>query len=123
MWFVYIIYSERLNYYYKGSTQDVWRRLTDHNTGRNKSTANKGPWKLVFVRSFATKQEAELEERRLKRTNTNYLLLLITQDFNELKNLSLECNYPVPPRLSRGGSSPVRSARNPGNSGIFLLHV
>ena len=85
--YVYIIYSERLNYYYKGYTEDIIRRITDHNTGRNVSTANKGPWKVVFVRSYLTKNEALREERRLKRTNSSYIRWLIEQDFNELKKI------------------------------------
>jgi putative endonuclease len=83
--YVYVIYSERLNRHYKGVTTDVLRRLTDHNSGRNASTANKGPWKLRFVRSFPGLTEALQEEKRLKRTNTRYLHWLFQQDFNEVE--------------------------------------
>jgi putative endonuclease len=85
-YYVYIIYSPRLHYFYKGSTDDPLRRLKEHNDGRNKSTANKGPWELVFVRHFDSKQVAQREERRIKRTNPAYLQWLIDQPFNELGN-------------------------------------
>jgi predicted GIY-YIG superfamily endonuclease len=49
------------------------------------STANKGPWKMVFVRTFTTREDAQKEEKRLKRTNSNYLRWLIDQVFNEVK--------------------------------------
>ena len=82
--FLYVIFSERLGYYYKGVTDDITRRLNDHNTGRNQSTAGKGPWKLVFLRTYSSSSLALREEKRLKRTNTHYLLWYISQPFNEL---------------------------------------
>ena len=42
------------------------------------------PWKLVYVRMFATKTEALKEELRLKKTNRKYLSWLISTDSNEV---------------------------------------
>ena len=83
-YYVYIIYSQTHEYYYKGSTEDPVRRNRQHNEGMNASTKGKGPWQMVFVRSFGTKKEAMKEERRLKRTNTAYLQWLIEQPINEI---------------------------------------
>jgi putative endonuclease len=34
MFYVYILYSEKLDKYYVGSTNDLLRRLNDHNRGK-----------------------------------------------------------------------------------------
>ena len=83
-YYVYILYSLTHHYYYKGSTDNPLRRLQQHNEGHNASTKGKGPWVMVFIRSFASKSQALQEEKRLKRTNTTYLHWLIAQPVNEI---------------------------------------
>jgi putative endonuclease len=86
MYYVYIIESLSSGVYYKGSTGDFERRLTEHNEGINVSTRNKGPWKLIFVRKFESKKEALIEEKRLKKCNKIYLHWLICQPINMLND-------------------------------------
>ena len=74
MYYTYIIESETTKSWYYGHSENVKRRLDDHNQNRNKSTSNKGPWKLIFVRSFETKLEANRFELLLKKLrNKNYV--------------------------------------------------
>ena len=40
--------------------------LIEHNGNRHHFTANKGPWKLIFVRAFDNKSDALKFERKLK---------------------------------------------------------
>lgn len=47
MWFVYVIKSEVNGHLYVGSTNNVQRRLTEHNEGKNISTKGFIPWKLM----------------------------------------------------------------------------
>ena len=54
----YILYSEKTNKYYIGSTQDFETRLQQHNTGRNASTKSGIPWKPVHIELFASLLEA-----------------------------------------------------------------
>lgn len=49
MFFVYILRSLKNGSFYKGSTNDVYRRLVEHNSGKNKSTARYMPWELIWV--------------------------------------------------------------------------
>jgi putative endonuclease len=83
---VYIIYSETFQVYYKGFSLDVLKRLEEHNLGKSEYTRNKGPWKLVFYRTFSTKTEALKYEKLLKRQNVKYLEWLIQQPVNEIQN-------------------------------------
>ena len=66
MFYVYIIYSQRLQRYYVGSTQAVEKRLQEHNSGKSKSTRAGTPWQLVRTECFITRSEAMQQERRIK---------------------------------------------------------
>ncbi|MDX2195999.1 MAG: GIY-YIG nuclease family protein [Cytophagales bacterium] len=76
MYILYIIYSDKYNVYYKGVTQNLEKRLWEHNNNLSRYTAGKQPWKIVFSQSFASKSEALKEERRIKRRNIASILKL-----------------------------------------------
>ncbi|MFH1192845.1 MAG: GIY-YIG nuclease family protein [Candidatus Jorgensenbacteria bacterium] len=62
----YILQSLKSNRYYLGSTEDIEKRLAKHNKGEVKSTKAYRPWKVVYVESFATRQEARRRELQIK---------------------------------------------------------
>lgn len=66
MWFVYFIKSLSKNWYYVGSTNDIDRRVAEHNSGKVSSTKNKKPFILVYKKEFETEHEAREYERLLK---------------------------------------------------------
>ena len=49
-----------------GSTQDVDKRLQEHNEGKSKSTRTGMPWKLVHIEGFKTRSNAMMQERKIK---------------------------------------------------------
>ncbi len=63
---VYVLRSEHNGWFYIGMTNDVDRRLREHNGGHNRSTKGKGPFVLVHAESFATRAEARSREKKLK---------------------------------------------------------
>ena len=67
MWFVYITYSNKIDRYYVGYTDDLEWRLERHNGGCGKYTKRGVPWKLVYTESFQSKSEAIKREREIKR--------------------------------------------------------
>ena len=74
LFFTYIIESELNGRWYIGYSENVLNRIVQHNTGRNKSTKNKGPWKLIFERGFESRLEANRFELKLKSLkNKNYI--------------------------------------------------
>ena len=77
MFYIYIIYSKTSDVYYKGFSEDISQRLLYHNENKSRYTANKGPWELVYSKSFETKKEALIEELRLKKLNRKSLEALI----------------------------------------------
>ncbi len=84
MHFVYIIYSETFGIYYKGETSDISARLSAHNQNKSNYTANKGPWKLVYLEKLSTRSEALKREKMLKKQNRKYIEWLILQPSNTL---------------------------------------
>ncbi len=66
MHYVYIIRSEVDGSFYSGYTSDPRQRMIDHNSGKNKSTKSKKPWKLVTYLAFSNKKRALDFESYLK---------------------------------------------------------
>ena len=73
-WFVYVLESETTGRYYYGYTNNPARRLNEHNTNHTRSTRNRGPWRLVWLRRFAEMFEFVLFESR----QTQRLIVCIT---------------------------------------------
>ena len=65
-YYVYILYSERGDRYYKGMSQNPERRLEYHNTKERGYTSRYRPWKLVYTKGFAAKGEALAAECKVK---------------------------------------------------------
>jgi len=85
-YFVYIIYSQAVDQFYKGATTDINHRLFEHNNDLSRHTAGKGTWKMVFLRKYFSKSDALIEERRIKRLNRDSILLLIHSELNQISS-------------------------------------
>ncbi|MCK4715356.1 MAG: GIY-YIG nuclease family protein [Candidatus Marinimicrobia bacterium] len=84
---VYILYSLIKDRYYIGQTQDVERRLHEHNSRHSKSTRSGIPWKLVFIREFENRSDAVLFEMQLKRMKSRkYIQEQININFQYIIN-------------------------------------
>ncbi len=66
MYYVYILQSEKNKRLYKGVTNNLKRRLKEHNSGTVSFTKNLIPWKLVYYEAFSSKEDATREEKFLK---------------------------------------------------------
>ena len=66
MFYTYILYSPKLDSFYKGETSNISDRLNRHNSGYEKATQFGAPWILLWKGEKDTKSEAKLLERKLK---------------------------------------------------------
>jgi len=66
MWKVYILKSSTGRRYYIGVSQNLEKRLIDHNRGKTKSTKPYRPWVLVYKEEIRDKNEAYKREYFLK---------------------------------------------------------
>jgi putative endonuclease len=80
MYTLYILHSCLLDRYYVGYTNDIIRRLEEHNRIKGKFTDAGIPWALVYSESFASKKEAMHREKFIKsRKSKNFIIELIAQ--------------------------------------------
>ena len=78
--FTYIIYSDKLNKYYIGSTTDLDRRIKEHNRGKTPFARLGMPWQLKYSEEFLTRTEAVRRELEIKRRkDRKYIEKLIGQ--------------------------------------------
>ena len=64
--FVYILKSLSTGRHYIGTTITVERRLGEHNRGKDRSVRGRGPYEVVRVEPFESRQEAIVRERQIK---------------------------------------------------------
>ena len=67
MYYVYILYSEKKDLYYVGSSKNPHARLKYHNTGKKGWTKHGTPWKIVFQKEFQDKKLATQKENFIKK--------------------------------------------------------
>jgi predicted GIY-YIG superfamily endonuclease len=53
--------------YYIGISDDLARRVSEHNSGLSRWTRGKGPWTLVWASDFLSLSDARKLENKLKR--------------------------------------------------------
>ena len=66
MFYVYILQSGVDESFYIGFTENLEKRLNQHNNGESSYTSRKIPWKLVYFEEYNTKTDAIKRERFLK---------------------------------------------------------
>ena len=66
MYFVYAIKSCDRNYIYVGITNNLSRRIEEHNKGYNKTTKAYRPFSLIYSEELNTREEARTREKYLK---------------------------------------------------------
>ena len=91
--YVYVLYSQSKNQFYKGQTNNINERLKRHNQAKEKSTQSGIPWILLWYTSKPSRAKAILLEKKLKnlsRKRTIEFLLKYREDIvspDELKFL------------------------------------
>ena len=60
---------------YIGYSDDLKRRLAEHNEGRSKSTKYKIPFELVYYEAYRSKSDARYRESNLKDFAQAYIAL------------------------------------------------
>ena len=74
MHFVYVLKNQSDNYYL-GNTNNIERRLQEHNNGEEKSTRG-SKWELVYYEAYLNKKYAVGREKKLKKNRRMKQLLL-----------------------------------------------
>ncbi len=89
-YFVYILKCAD-NSYYTGSTNNLERRINEHNSGKYKGyTSTRLPVQLVYFQEFSDVKDAISNERKIKKWSRKKKEALINGDFYLLHKYS-EC--------------------------------
>ena len=68
-YFVYVLKSVNHPKSYVGHTDNLERRLNEHNSGKSEYTKKYRPWQLVYNELFSSEIEAVQREKYLKTTS------------------------------------------------------
>jgi putative endonuclease len=82
MGYLYILRSDKNGRYYVGSTNNISRRLNEHNAGHTKSLKNILPMSLVFSKQYDTLLEARQIELHIKKLKSRKIIEKIIRDNN-----------------------------------------
>lgn len=71
MWYFYVIQSlSKKEYFYKGSTNDLRRRLEQHNAGKVFSSSPYRPYRLVYYEAYLHEFAARIRESAVKKSGS-----------------------------------------------------
>ena len=66
MFYVYVLKSSKDDKLYTGSTNDLKRRLKEHQNGESFSTQFRRPFELIYYEAYKNEKDARLREHGLK---------------------------------------------------------
>ena len=69
MYYIYVLFNEKADSekkFYLGYTNDLRRRVAEHNQGMSQWTKRFGPWRLIYYEAYASMEDAMDRERKLK---------------------------------------------------------
>ena len=66
MFYTYILKSQKSGRWYTGSTNDLRKRLKQHNENRSTYTKSKGPWDLIYYEACLSEEDSRSREKYLK---------------------------------------------------------
>ncbi len=79
MYTVYVLKSEVAEKSYVGFTNNLERRIEEHNLGKSGYTSKHKPWKVIYTEEFPSINEAVEREKYLKsRSGRRYLKKVFT---------------------------------------------
>ena len=88
MWYLYILFSEKLNKYYIGISQNPDRRLEYHNSIEKGWTRTGIPWVLKYKHSFQDRTIAQYWEKKVKAQKRRDIIKLIISGNFEFKKVT-----------------------------------
>ena len=66
MFYTYVLMSTKTDKWYTDFTNDLRKRIVEHNTGLNTSTKFGAPWKIIYYEASLHKKDTRAREKYLK---------------------------------------------------------
>ena len=81
MYYIYVLRSLKDRSFYTGFTNDIEKRLSEHNSGLSRSTKYRIPFELIYYEACRNRKDALHREKYLKTTyGKRYLKNRLTHD-------------------------------------------
>ena len=102
IYFVYLLASRRNGTLYCGVTNNVQRRMAEHRAGKAESfTRRYGVTQLVWFEAHSDINEAILQEKRIKKWNRAWKIVMIEAVNPGWRDLAVDLGLPVLPGFER----------------------
>ena len=75
MFYLYVLKSKKDGKLYIGYSNNLKRRLQEHNDGQNVSTKHRGPFNLKYYEAYTSEDDAKQREKSLKNFAQAYTAL------------------------------------------------
>jgi putative endonuclease len=83
MWSVYVLRSSKDGKRYVGISNDVQKRIAEHNSGQTRSTKGRRPFELIYREDFKIRTEAREREVYFKTAAGRRFLAKIQKTEND----------------------------------------
>ena len=93
----YVLRSQSTGRFYVGHTENLTRRIVEHNNNRTTSLKNRGPWELVYSEEYSTRSEASRRERQIKQMKSRPYIEALARASRSDREVASQL-YPGPPR-------------------------
>jgi len=80
MFYLYIIYSEKLDKFYVGYSSDLKERLRKHNSSNKSFTGNSNDWKIVYTEEYKSKNDVMFREKQIKKWKSRKLIMKLIRN-------------------------------------------
>lgn len=80
-WYAYVLQSAKDGCFYIGSTNNIKRRIAEHQQGKNISTAKRLPVELIYFEGHRSKEDAIRREKYFKTTKGKVTLRQILRAY------------------------------------------
>ncbi|MFN3871851.1 MAG: GIY-YIG nuclease family protein [Ignavibacterium sp.] len=81
-YYIYILKSLKFDKFYTGYTNDLKRRLNEHNSGKSEYTRKFKPWKIDYFEECNDVEEARQKEKYYKSASGRRKIRKILNNFN-----------------------------------------
>lgn len=72
MYYVYLLKSKKDNKLYIGLTNNLKKRLVEHDQGLTESTRHRRPLMLIYCEAYTSQKDAQTRERKFKKFKNSY---------------------------------------------------
>ncbi len=86
MYFTYILYSNKLDLFYRGHASNVFERFKRHNNGMELFTRKGVPWNLLWYTAKDNKSEAFRLELKLKNLSQKRLIAFMLKHESDISS-------------------------------------